>query len=171
MREDEDKDEIPEGFQEEQGGGREANDAASIAAKLPSLFQLVLFELSILSKRAPVDFPQLKIFFATLGHGKTPLRNLLVVGIDKLKRGRGPLVAKTVAATLLVVFSAILYSVMEIRKRALEAGVVNSTDEVLMAERLLEASLMGFSLFLAMMADRLHYHMKELYRLREEMEQ
>ncbi|KAF2314177.1 hypothetical protein GH714_023889 [Hevea brasiliensis] len=93
---------------------------------------------------------------------RTPLRNLLVVGIDKLKRGRGPLVAKTVAATLLVVFSAILYSVMEIRKRALEAGVVNSTDEVLMAERLLEASLMGFSLFLAMMADRLHYHMKEL---------
>ncbi|KAJ9153804.1 hypothetical protein P3X46_027206 [Hevea brasiliensis] len=102
---------------------------------------------------------------------RTPLRNLLVVGIDKLKRGRGPLVAKTVAATLLVVFSAILYSVMEIRKRALEAGVVNSTDEVLMAERLLEASLMGFSLFLAMMADRLHYHMKELYRLREELEQ
>lgn len=74
---------------------------------------------------------------------RTPMRNLLIIGIDQLKRGRGPLVAKTVAATLLVVFSAILYSVMEIRKREMEAGVLNSTDEVLMAQRLLEASLMG----------------------------
>lgn len=74
---------------------------------------------------------------------RTPMRNLLIIGIDQLKRGRGPLVAKTVAATLLAVFSAILYSVMEIRKREMEAGVLNSTDEVLMAQRLLEASLMG----------------------------
>ncbi|OAY28466.1 uncharacterized protein LOC110602665 [Manihot esculenta] len=102
---------------------------------------------------------------------RTPMRNLLIIGIDQLKRGRGPLVAKTVAATLLAVFSAILYSVMEIRKREMEAGVLNSTDEVLMAQRLLEASLMGFSLFLAMMTDRVHYYIRELYRLREELEQ
>ncbi|EEF32476.1 bcr-associated protein, bap, putative [Ricinus communis] len=78
---------------------------------------------------------------------RSPLRKLLIVGIDQLKRGRGPLVAKTVAATLLVVFSAVLYSVMEIRRRSMESGVMNSTDEVLMAQRLLEASLMGLTFF------------------------
>lgn len=52
---------------------------------------------------------------------------------------------KTVAATLLVVFSSVLNNVMQIRQRSLDAGVVNPTDEVLMAERLLEASLMGNS--------------------------
>ncbi|XP_015581296.1 uncharacterized protein LOC8266249 [Ricinus communis] len=102
---------------------------------------------------------------------RSPLRKLLIVGIDQLKRGRGPLVAKTVAATLLVVFSAVLYSVMEIRRRSMESGVMNSTDEVLMAQRLLEASLMGFSLFLAMMTDRLHYYIKELYLVRKELEE
>ncbi|KDP39157.1 hypothetical protein JCGZ_00914 [Jatropha curcas] len=99
------------------------------------------------------------------------MRKVLMVGIDYMKRGRGQLVAKTVAATLFGVFSAILYSVMQIQKRTLESGVVNPTDEVLLAERLLEATLMGFSLFLAMMADRLHYYIKELYRVRKEVEQ
>ncbi|XP_012070866.1 uncharacterized protein LOC105632986 isoform X1 [Jatropha curcas] len=102
---------------------------------------------------------------------RSPMRKVLMVGIDYMKRGRGQLVAKTVAATLFGVFSAILYSVMQIQKRTLESGVVNPTDEVLLAERLLEATLMGFSLFLAMMADRLHYYIKELYRVRKEVEQ
>ncbi|XP_037495721.1 uncharacterized protein LOC105632986 isoform X2 [Jatropha curcas] len=92
---------------------------------------------------------------------RSPMRKVLMVGIDYMKRGRGQLVAKTVAATLFGVFSAILYSVMQIQKRTLESGVVNPTDEVLLAERLLEATLM----------DRLHYYIKELYRVRKEVEQ
>ncbi|WCJ32957.1 B-cell receptor-associated 31-like [Euphorbia peplus] len=98
-----------------------------------------------------------------------PLRKLVIIGIDQLKRGRAPLVAKTVAATLSVVFGAILYSVMQIQKRVIDSGILNSTDEVLIAERLLEASLMGFSLFLAMMTDRVHYYIKELHQLRKEL--
>ncbi|CAK7350130.1 unnamed protein product [Dovyalis caffra] len=102
---------------------------------------------------------------------RTPLRKLVILGMDKLKQGKGPLVAKTVATTLLVVFTSVLNNVMQIRKRLLDAGVVNSTDEVLMAERILEASLLGFSLFLALMIDRLHYYIKELFLVRDEMEE
>ncbi|TXG67532.1 hypothetical protein EZV62_008807 [Acer yangbiense] len=101
---------------------------------------------------------------------ETPLRKLVILGMDKLKQGKGPLIAKTVAATMLVVFSSIVYGAMEIEKRSREGGAVNSTDEVLMANLMLEASLMGFSLFLAMMTDRLHYYIKELYSTREDLE-
>ncbi|XP_050216628.1 uncharacterized protein LOC126667650 [Mercurialis annua] len=101
---------------------------------------------------------------------RTPLRRLMIIGMDQMKRGKGPLVAKTVAATLLVVFGGVLYSVMQIRRRLVGSGIViNSTDEILMAQRLLEASLMGFCLFLAMMTDRLHYCIKELYIAREQL--
>ncbi|XP_065864621.1 uncharacterized protein [Euphorbia lathyris] len=96
-----------------------------------------------------------------------PLRKVVIIGLDQLKRGRAPLVAKTVAVTLFIVFGALLYSVMQIQKRVMESGIVNSTDEVLVAERLLEASLMGFSLFLATMTDRLHYYIKEIHQLRK----
>ncbi|KAK9155661.1 hypothetical protein Sjap_003141 [Stephania japonica] len=48
--------------------------------------------------------------------------------------------------------------------------VVNPTDQVLMARHLLEASLMGFSLFLALMIDRLHHYIRELRLLRKSME-
>ncbi|KAK3199750.1 hypothetical protein Dsin_023165 [Dipteronia sinensis] len=102
---------------------------------------------------------------------RTPIRKLVIMGMDKLKQGKGPLIAKTVAVTVFVVFSSVLYGAMEIEKRSREGGgAVNPTDEVLMANLLLEASLMGFSLFLAMMTDRLHYYVKELYSAREDLE-
>lgn len=65
------------------------------------------------------------------------------MGLDRAKQGRGPLVAKTVAGTLFVVFISSLYSVMEIQKRSMETGSLNPTDQVLQAYNLLEASLMG----------------------------
>ncbi|KAJ4844399.1 hypothetical protein Tsubulata_002365 [Turnera subulata] len=102
---------------------------------------------------------------------RTPLRKLVMMGIDLMKQGKGPLVAKTVVATILVVFASVLNNVMQIRRRSQEAGVVSSTDEVLMAERILEASIMGFSLFLAMMIDRLHYYIKELHLVRKDLEE
>ncbi|XP_022716870.1 uncharacterized protein LOC111275660 isoform X2 [Durio zibethinus] len=93
----------------------------------------------------------------------SPLRNLVIKVMDKMKEGKGPVISKTVAGTLFVVFISISYNVMEIQKRSLEGGVLNPTDEVLMANRILEASLMGFALFLALVAYRLHYCIKELY--------
>ena len=81
---------------------------------------------------------------------KTPLRKLVIMGLDKLKRGRGPLMVKTVAMTVFVVFLFSVYSMSKIRERTIEAGIVNPTEEVLMAKHMLEASLMGnfFSLIL-----------------------
>ncbi|KAJ6979576.1 dihydrolipoyllysine-residue succinyltransferase component of 2-oxoglutarate dehydrogenase complex 2 [Populus alba x Populus x berolinensis] len=74
---------------------------------------------------------------------RTPLRKLVIMAIDQLKQGKGPLVAKTVATTLIVVFTSVLHNALQIRKRLLDAGAVNSADEVLMVERILEASLLG----------------------------
>lgn len=73
-----------------------------------------------------------------------PLRNLLVKGLDLLKIGRGPLITKTVATTVFVVFGSTIYTIIKIQKRSKDAGgMVNPTDEVIMAHHLLEASLMG----------------------------
>ncbi|XP_004295837.1 PREDICTED: uncharacterized protein LOC101305253 [Fragaria vesca subsp. vesca] len=99
---------------------------------------------------------------------RSPLRQLVIMGLDCSKQGRGPLVAKSVGGTILVFFISTIYSVFNVhKKRSTEAGFINPTNEVLMAHRILEASLTGFSLFLALMIDRLHYYIKELYRLRK----
>ncbi|KAJ0102138.1 hypothetical protein Patl1_04151 [Pistacia atlantica] len=102
---------------------------------------------------------------------RNPLRNLLVMALDLLKQGTGPLIARTVGATVVVVFTSTLFTAMEIQKRSKDGGVINPTDEVLMANLLLQSSLMGFSLFLALMVDRLHYYIKEVHLVRRQLEQ
>lgn len=78
---------------------------------------------------------------------KTPFRKLVIITLDRVKRGRGPAVVKTVAATLLLLLASSLHSVYKIRRRSFEAGggggVVNPTDQVLMSNHVLEASLLG----------------------------
>lgn len=80
---------------------------------------------------------------------KTPLRKLAVLALDRLKRGRGPVMVRTVAATVLVVLASSLHSMAQIRGRSEGeidgAGVVGltPTDQVLLARHILEASLMG----------------------------
>ncbi|CAH2053217.1 unnamed protein product [Thlaspi arvense] len=79
----------------------------------------------------------------TLGFG-TPVRRAVVKLLDLFKQGRGPLVTKTVAATMLVLFGSVLFSTIQINTRLSESGAVaNSTDQVMFANRLLEAFLMG----------------------------
>ncbi|KVI02308.1 uncharacterized protein LOC112501227 [Cynara cardunculus var. scolymus] len=90
---------------------------------------------------------------------RTPLRKLVMVVMDRLKEGRGP-VMSTVAATLFVFLMSTLYSIMKIQQRSMENGAVNPTDHVLLANHILDASLMGFCLFLGLMIDRLHYYVK-----------
>ncbi|XP_047175069.1 B-cell receptor-associated protein 31-like [Vigna umbellata] len=101
---------------------------------------------------------------------KTPLRKLVIISLDRVKRGRGPIVVSTVGATLVVVLSSSLYSMAKIQQRILEAGILNPTDQVLMSNHMLEASLMGFLLFLSLMIDRLHHYIRELRLLRKAME-
>lgn len=98
---------------------------------------------------------------------KTPLRKLVIISLDRVKRGRGPIVVSTVGATLVVVLSSSLYSMTKIQQRTLEAGILNPTDQVLMSKHMLEASLMGFLLFLSLMIDRLHHYIRELRLLRK----
>lgn len=76
----------------------------------------------------------------------------MIMALDRLKRGRGPVMVKTVAGTVLVVFSSSVYSMMKIQQRGIEDGAsVNPTDQVLMAKHLLEATLMGeFFFFLSL---------------------
>lgn len=74
---------------------------------------------------------------------KTPLRKLVIMGLDRVKRGRGPVVLKTVSGTVFVVMVAMTYNVVAIQKRWIQDGEVNPTDQVLFTRHLLEASLMG----------------------------
>ncbi|XP_051125862.1 uncharacterized protein LOC127247857 [Andrographis paniculata] len=102
---------------------------------------------------------------------RTPLRRLVIIVLDRTKRGRGPIVAKTVAAILFAVMSTAVYNAAAVRRRCLlEGGELNPTDHILLARNLLEASLLGFSLFLALMIDRLHHYIRELRVRRKKME-
>lgn len=76
----------------------------------------------------------------------TPLRKLVVVMLDRMKQGKGPVVATTMAATMVMVFISTLHDIMKVQKRSKDGGSVNPTDQVFMAYHILEASLMG-SLF------------------------
>jgi len=98
---------------------------------------------------------------------KTPLRKLVIMGLDRLKRGTGPLVVKTVAGVIFVMMSITAYSVSEIKGRPIET--INPTDQIILARNILEASLMGFLLFLSFMLDRLHHYIRELCLLRKTM--
>lgn len=94
---------------------------------LQLLFSLLAIELAVI----------LTLSFAN------PIRKIMVKLLDLLKRGRGPLITKTVATTVFVVFGSSIYTIIKIQKRSKDSGMVNPTDEVVMAHHLLEASLMG----------------------------
>jgi hypothetical protein len=73
----------------------------------------------------------------------TPLRKLVIITLDRVKRGRGPIMLSTVAGTIVVVLLSNIYSMVKIQSRTKEAGAANPTDQVLMSKLMLEASLMG----------------------------
>ncbi|KAJ3694467.1 hypothetical protein LUZ60_009947 [Juncus effusus] len=98
---------------------------------------------------------------------RTPFRKLVILGLDRLKRGRGPIMVKTVAATVMVVLASSGYSIVKLHDRSTEGGVLTPTDQVLASRHLLESSLMGYMLFLALIIDRLHHYIRELRSLRK----
>ncbi|KAK1298260.1 hypothetical protein QJS10_CPB14g00530 [Acorus calamus] len=104
---------------------------------------------------------------------KSPLRKLTIMGLDRAKRGRAPVIVQTVAVTVLVVLSSSVYSMVKIMNRSGDpeaGGVATPTDQVLMSRHLLESTLMGYFLFIALLIDRLHHYIKEILRLRKGME-
>lgn len=74
---------------------------------------------------------------------KTPLRKLIILSFDRIKRGRGPVVVKTIGATVFVVLTSSVYSLLNIQRRSIDGAALNPTDQVLASKHLLEASLMG----------------------------
>ncbi|AEE28812.1 putative B-cell receptor-associated protein [Arabidopsis thaliana] len=100
---------------------------------------------------------------------KTPIRKLLIMSLDRSKRGRGPVVIQTVSATVIVLLVTSVYNMMGIQKRWIEDGVVNPTDEVIMAKHLLESTLMVRVLELCLLL-WLHHYMRELRIRRKNME-
>lgn len=82
---------------------------------------------------------------------RTPFRKLVILGLDQIKRGRGPIVVKTVAGTVLVALMTSVYSIIKIKNSRIDkAAIVSPTDRVLMVKHLLEATLMGnFSIFIS----------------------
>lgn len=78
---------------------------------------------------------------------RTPFRKLVILGIDQVKRGRGPVMVKTVACTVAVMLLSSLYGLGTIQKRWIEdsSAITNPTDQVLFAAHMLESTLMGNS--------------------------
>lgn len=87
-----------------------------------------------------------------------------------MKRGRGPIVITTVGGTILVLLVTTISTIVNIQQRDIEPGTINPTDQILFTRSLLDASLMGFILFLGLMMDRLHHYIRELRLLRKTME-
>lgn len=73
---------------------------------------------------------------------RTLLRKLVMFGLDRLKNSRGPIMS-TVAMTLFAVLMSSLYSILRIQKHSMETGAVNPSDHVLLANHILDSSLMG----------------------------
>ncbi|KAJ8423002.1 hypothetical protein Cgig2_020925 [Carnegiea gigantea] len=102
----------------------------------------------------------------------TPLRRLLLSALNQVKRGRGPIIVKTISGTIFAVLLSSVYNSIMIKRRGKsdEAADLSPTDQVLFAKHLLESSLMGFILFLTLIIDRLHYYIRELSLRRKTME-
>ncbi|KAG8100116.1 hypothetical protein GUJ93_ZPchr0013g34953 [Zizania palustris] len=96
-----------------------------------------------------------------------PLRELAMRGVDQAKDGKGPATVKTLACTLLVIFMSSVASILKIQNRGLKLGTVSPMDQVLWRTHLLEASLIGYILFLAFVIDRLHHYQRKLIILKK----
>ncbi|KNA04883.1 hypothetical protein SOVF_195530 [Spinacia oleracea] len=101
---------------------------------------------------------------------RTPLRKLLLKGLSQLKLGRGPVVAQTLSATMFVLFLSSVYGLLDAHWRFTDGSAISPTEQVLMVHHLLEATLLGISLFLALIIDRQHYYINEIRRLRNKSE-
>ncbi|TYI74851.1 hypothetical protein E1A91_D07G233400v1 [Gossypium mustelinum] len=95
-----------------------------------------------------------------------PLRELVIKSIDQLKMGKGPATVKTIAGTMSVILLSSLMSIVKIQNKGAKLGTMSPMDQVLWRTHLLEASLIGFSLFLGFIIDRMHHYIKKLIGLR-----
>ncbi|ESW12647.1 hypothetical protein PHAVU_008G130500 [Phaseolus vulgaris] len=95
-----------------------------------------------------------------------PLRDLVIKSLDQLKMGKGPATVKTIAGTMSVILLSSLMSIVKIQNKGAKLGTMSPMDQVLWRTHLLEASLMGFALFLGFLIDRIHHYLQKLVNLR-----
>ncbi|XP_057484552.1 uncharacterized protein LOC130770923 isoform X1 [Actinidia eriantha] len=95
-----------------------------------------------------------------------PLRELVMKGLDQVKMGKGPATVKTIAGTMSVILLSNFFSIVKIQNKGTKIGTMTPMDQVLWRTHLLEASLMGFCLFLGFLIDRMHHYLRKLIGLR-----
>ncbi|KAL4366688.1 hypothetical protein GQ457_05G003850 [Hibiscus cannabinus] len=95
-----------------------------------------------------------------------PLRELVIKSLDQVKMGKGPATVKTIAGTMSVILLSSLMSIVKIQNKGAKLGTMSPMDQVLWRTHLLEASLIGFTLFLGFIIDRMHHYIKKLIGLR-----
>uniref|UniRef100_A0A5B6Z8F9 Endoplasmic reticulum transmembrane protein n=1 Tax=Davidia involucrata TaxID=16924 RepID=A0A5B6Z8F9_DAVIN len=95
-----------------------------------------------------------------------PLRELVIKGLDQVKMGKGPATVKTIAGTMSVILLSNFFSIVKIQNKGAKLGTMTPMDQVLWRTHLLEASLMGFSLFLGFLIERMHHYLRKLIGLR-----
>lgn len=95
-----------------------------------------------------------------------PLRELVMKSLDQVKLGRGPATVKTIAGTMSVIFMFHLMNILKIQNKGNKLGTMSPMDQVLWRTHLLEASLMGFTLFLGFLIERMHHYLRKLINIR-----
>ncbi|XP_022769902.1 uncharacterized protein LOC111313480 [Durio zibethinus] len=95
-----------------------------------------------------------------------PLRELAIKSLDQLKIGKGPATMKTIAGTMSVILLSSLMSIVKIQNKGAKLGTMSPMDQVLWRTHLLEASLIGFTLSLGFIIERMHHYRRKLIGLR-----
>uniref|UniRef100_A0A7N0UI89 Endoplasmic reticulum transmembrane protein n=1 Tax=Kalanchoe fedtschenkoi TaxID=63787 RepID=A0A7N0UI89_KALFE len=95
-----------------------------------------------------------------------PLRELVMKFLEQIKIGKGPATLKTIACTMSVILLSSVTSIVKIQNKGAKLGTMSPMDQVLWRTHLLEASLMGFTLFLGFLIDRMHHYLQKLQTLR-----
>ncbi|KAL3531096.1 hypothetical protein ACH5RR_010418 [Cinchona calisaya] len=93
-----------------------------------------------------------------------PLRELVIKGLDQVKMRKGTVL--TIAGTFAAILLSNFISIVKIQNKGAKLGTMSPMDQVLWRTNLLEASLMGFCLFLGFLIDRMHHYLRKLIALR-----
>ncbi|KAK1271446.1 hypothetical protein QJS04_geneDACA012668 [Acorus gramineus] len=98
-----------------------------------------------------------------------PLREMVMRALDQLKMGRGPsmVIVKTLACTAAAIFMSSIFSIVKIQNKGAKLGTVTPMDQVIWGTQLLDASLLGFILYLGFVIDRMHRYLRKLTGLKE----
>ncbi|XP_060180301.1 uncharacterized protein LOC132610066 isoform X1 [Lycium barbarum] len=93
-----------------------------------------------------------------------PLRELVMKFLDQVKMRKGTVL--TIAGTISAILFSNFISIIKIQNKGAKLGTMTPMDQVLWRTNLLEATLMGFLLFLGFLIDRMHHYLRKLIVLR-----